>query len=106
MRVPADIYAPSSGSYPETLPDLEYDRSLRVCRVRPNGEIRWRGARLYAGEVFAGENVALDYFEDGLPAPSVVPQLIAILSEFSKDFLAPKDAKPHLRSLRREAEND
>ncbi len=64
QRTPVDLYQPSPRAYPARIPEPEYDEGLEVRFVRPNGEIKWRGQRMYLGQVLAGENVALEPVSD------------------------------------------
>lgn len=60
-RQPPDSnYQPSPRPFPEKLPPVEYGTGVTVRRVRQNGEIKWRGERLYLSETLAQEPVALE----------------------------------------------
>lgn len=50
---------------PETLIEPWYDADYQVRRVRPAGDIRFRGSCTYIGEAFAGELVGLAEREVG-----------------------------------------
>lgn len=65
-QTPAQCYAPSPRPYPDKLPAIAYEAGVSVRRVRHNGEIKWRGQRLYVSEVLAGEPVALEALDTGL----------------------------------------
>lgn len=59
MQVPASRYRPSERSYPEQLPDVEYDEGEQVRRVQKGGWISYRGREWRVGRAFEGERVAL-----------------------------------------------
>ena len=59
LTPPARWYALSPRPYPETLEDPEYPANALVRRVRTNGEIRWKGKRLFLSEALTGEAVGL-----------------------------------------------
>ena len=46
-------------SYSSRPSKLEYDTTMEVRSVRPNGQIKWKGDLLYASEVLAGANIGL-----------------------------------------------
>jgi transposase InsO family protein len=59
LQVPAQRYSPSTRSFPETLPPLEYASTDRVVKVWTNGTMRTPGGNYSLSEAFAGELVAL-----------------------------------------------
>ena len=59
MAVPASRYQPSTRSFPETLPPIEYDEGEIVRRVGKDGRIEYRGRRWRVGKPFRGHDVAL-----------------------------------------------
>ncbi len=66
MRPPAELYKPSSRAYPQAAPDLTYPGHYEVRRVRPKGEIRWRGRLLFVSETLGRQRVGLEETDDGL----------------------------------------
>ena len=59
MNTPASRYMPSPRSYPEQLPELEYNGQDEVRKVQSKGELSYKG-KLYAlGQAFSGQPVAL-----------------------------------------------
>ena len=65
-QTPAQGYAPSPRPYPDKIPPVTYEPAVTVRRVRHNGEIKWRGRRIYVSEVLAREPVGLEEFDTGL----------------------------------------
>ena len=65
--VPASRYQPSSRSYPETPPPIEYSVADHVRKVQDQGRVDFRGRRLTLPRAFRGYHVALRPLdEDGL----------------------------------------
>lgn len=59
QRPPASVYRPSERSYPEHVREIEYAAGLVVRRVRSNGEIRWKGGKVFLTEALVGRPVGL-----------------------------------------------
>jgi hypothetical protein len=59
QTAPASWYQPSRRPYPSVLEDPCYPSDALVRRVRSNGEIKWRGGRVFVSEALVGEAVAL-----------------------------------------------
>lgn len=59
MQTPASWHKQSLRSYPERLPQITYRGNCQVRQVRHNGEIKWKGEKVYVSEALAGEPVAL-----------------------------------------------
>lgn len=59
LKPPASAYEPSAKPYPLTIARVKYDACDTVRRVRPNGEIKLQGRRIYISQALAGEQVAL-----------------------------------------------
>ena len=62
---PAEHYTPAARSFPDRVPEPWYDADHAVRRVRPTGEIKWRGGYVYVGEAVAGEPVGISEMENG-----------------------------------------
>jgi transposase InsO family protein len=60
LRPPATSYQPSTRPYrPELVDDLIYPEGAAIRRVRSNGEIKWRGRKVFISEALTGETVAI-----------------------------------------------
>jgi putative transposase len=59
MRTPASYHKPSLRSYPKQLPGITYHGNYLIRQVRHNGEIKWKGERVYVSQALAKEPVAL-----------------------------------------------
>jgi transposase InsO family protein len=78
---PASIYVPSKRDFPHRLLAVDYpDSWLRRC-VRHNGEIKWRGQRLYVSPSLTGQSIGLEPLADGLWAIHFMTQALGILDE-------------------------
>lgn len=62
---PAWHYAPSPRPWRGRLVEPEYPEGHLVRRVRTNGEVKWRGGKLFLGEALIGEPVGLVEAEEG-----------------------------------------
>lgn len=62
---PARRWRPPSRMLPDRLDEAWYDADHEVRRVRPNGEIKWRGEHVFIGEALAGELVGIAEHESG-----------------------------------------
>lgn len=66
MRPPAELYTPSSRTYPQATPDVTYPGHYEVRRVRSKGEIKWRGRWLFVSKTLGRQSVGLEETDDGL----------------------------------------
>jgi transposase InsO family protein len=65
QATPASCWRPPRRMLPARLDEPWYDADHEVRRVRPNGEIKWRGGLVFIGEALAGEPVGLLEHERG-----------------------------------------
>lgn len=66
QRPPASVYEPSARNFPERLKQPEYLESWEKRGVRSNGEIRWKGEKIYVSQALSGQWVGLEPAGDGL----------------------------------------
>lgn len=66
MERPGDRYKPSTRQFPEILPEIEYQESDLIRKVRSCGQISHKGIDIFVGEALYGEKVALRKFGEGL----------------------------------------
>jgi putative transposase len=59
MQTPSSHYKASLRPYPAKLAKIVYPRNYLVRQVRHNGEIKWKGEKVYVSQALAGEPVAL-----------------------------------------------
>jgi transposase InsO family protein len=62
---PAKVWQPPRRAMPGRLDDPWYDADHEIRRVRPNGEIKWRGEHVFVGEALAGEWIGLCEHDSG-----------------------------------------
>jgi len=65
QQMPAEHYQRSPRPMPERVPEPWYDAEHAVRRVRPTGEIKWGGERVFISEALAGEPVGIAEGENG-----------------------------------------
>ena len=65
QKPPAELYTPSPRALPGKVEDPWYDADHQVRRVRPAGDIKWKGDYIFIGEAFAGELVGLAELDNG-----------------------------------------
>jgi transposase InsO family protein len=65
QQPPASVYRPSNRQYPSRLIEPEYPIDWQVRAVRSNGEIKWKGQKLYLSEGLMGQRIALEPVADG-----------------------------------------
>jgi transposase InsO family protein len=65
QTTPASHWRPSQRSLPARVDEPWYDPDHQVRRVRPTGEIKWRGANVFVGEALARETVGIAEREHG-----------------------------------------
>lgn len=65
-RVPADVYRPSPRALPPRLPHLEYAAHWHVRWVATNGDVAWRGRRLFVSAALAELPIGFEEIDDGL----------------------------------------
>jgi len=65
QQVPARLWRPPARTLPARPADPWYDADHEVRRVRPGGQIKWRGDEILIGEAFAGELVGLTEHDSG-----------------------------------------
>jgi putative transposase len=64
QKTPASIYLRSLMPYPEIIPEVEYGGVFTVRRVKPNGDIKWKGKEWYVSGALAGEPIGLKQIDN------------------------------------------
>lgn len=59
MQTPASQYKLSLRPYPNKIPEITYIGDYLIRKVRHNGEIKWKGEKVYVSQALVGEPVAL-----------------------------------------------
>lgn len=66
QKPPGRFYQPSPRPMPARIPEPNYPAGTKIRRVRSNGEIKWRGHKIYISTVIAGEEIALREIDNDL----------------------------------------
>jgi transposase InsO family protein len=83
QKAPASIYRPSTRDYPKRLPPVEYGANVIVRQVRSNGEIKWKGDRIFVSEALVGEPIALKQQDERLWQLKYSSHKLGVLNEIS-----------------------
>lgn len=81
MLTPASMHKPSLRSYPEKLKEITYPGNYIVRKVRHNGEIKWKGEKVYVSEALAKESIGLKQKDEHLWEIYFSSYLLGILDE-------------------------
>ena len=87
QQPPARHYGPSFRSYPNRVDSPEYEVGVTVRRVRSNGEIRWKGDKIYLSEALRGEPIGLLAQDDRYWAVRFGPLEIGLLDDHARCIL-------------------
>jgi putative transposase len=84
QTTPTQHYQPSARPWPTHLEDPWYDADHEVRRVRSNGEIKWKGERIFIGESLIGELLGIlqTYWGDWLVSFADLPLTLIDYSTF------------------------
>jgi hypothetical protein len=94
QETPAMHYRPVPRPYSGRLREPEYGAGYLLRRVRTNGDIKWRGGRIFISEALIGEPVGLAELEDGIHALYYGPIFLGRLDRdgtFRKDSPRPPE---------------
>ncbi len=81
QQPPASAYTPSARAYPSRLLPPEYAAGWVVRAVRSNGEIRWKGRKLYLSEALIGQRVGLEPVAEGVWVVHFLTAPLGVLEE-------------------------
>ncbi len=81
QQTPASVYYRSERNYPARINEPEYQDDVTVRRVRTNGEIKWKGGKVFLSEALVGEPVGLRQISNRLWAIYYGPLEIGLLDE-------------------------
>ena len=84
QRPPARLYTPSPRSYPSRISSPEYEAQVTVRRVRTNGEIKWRGDKVYLSGALRGEPVGLTPIDDRYWTIQFGPVIIGLMDHHTR----------------------
>jgi transposase InsO family protein len=77
---PALHYDPSPRPYSGRLREPDYAVDQAVRRVRSNGDIKWRGERIFISEALTGEPIALRQIAEGVFEVTYGPAVLGIVN--------------------------
>ena len=86
QKRPATLYRPSTRSYPESLPRIEYPGHLEIREVDDRGTIRWKNEKLFLSHTLNGEIVGLEEIDDGIWSLFYGSTLLARFDERQRKF--------------------
>jgi len=66
QQPPASVYESSAREFPERLLEPDYPDDWPVRAVRLNGEIKWRGQKIYLTGALRGQRVGMEPIDDGI----------------------------------------
>lgn len=87
MRTPAEVYRPSTRSYPGRVPEMEYGGGFQVRRVSGQGRFLWRAHRVALSPLLAGEWVGFEETDDELYAVYYGPVFLGWLDGWRQTFV-------------------
>lgn len=90
-RRPAEVFVPARRHYPLVEPEVHYAHGVTIRRVRRNGEIKWKGRKLYLSEVLAGEPVGLEQIDGRYWSVSFGSQQLLWLDDHTCKLIEPKE---------------
>jgi len=88
-QTPGSVYCRSYRTYPAKLPPVEYNSGMVVRQVRHNGEIKWRGQKIYVSEVLRQEPVGLKQVSEDRWEVYYSFHLLGCLDDRTRKILSP-----------------
>ena len=79
QQPPARRYRPSFRTYPSRVSAPDYEVGVTVRKVRTNGQIKWKGQKIYLSETLSGEPVGLSPQDDRYWTIRFGPLVIGLL---------------------------
>jgi putative transposase len=93
LETPESVYEPSDRLLPDRAPEPEYPGHYEVRRVRTNGEIKFRGERVFISESLIGELVGLVEIDEGAWRVRFASLTLGLIDERTGSFKKPKLAR-------------
>lgn len=81
QKTPMSVWHPSPRQFPTQVPEIEYEGWFHCRRVRPNGEIHWRGRSIFISEALKKETIGLEETHGGLFRVWFGPVLLGLIDE-------------------------
>lgn len=98
--VPAKHYHKSTRPYGKETPGLDYPLFYERRQVRAEGQIKWRGERIFVSEILAGEPVGLEETADGVWNVYFGPVKIGVIHPGERRLRRPSPAGAKGRYMR------
>jgi len=87
---PAHVYTASPRPYPRRPPEIAYPDHMIIRKVRPGGQIRWKGTEIYVSETLIGEPVGLEQVDDRYYRLYFGSMMLAKLDDKKTTLIKPK----------------
>jgi hypothetical protein len=84
---PASKYHASPRSYPARITPPDYEAEVTVRKVRSNGQIKWKGGKIYLSESLRGEPVGLVQQDDRHWDIRFGPLVIGLLDDYARSVV-------------------
>ena len=81
QQPPSRLYTPSIRPYPSRISSPEYQAGVTVRSVRSNGQIKWKGDRVYVSESLRGEPIGLVQIDERTWSIQFGPLMIGFLDD-------------------------
>lgn len=88
MQTPATLYRSSLRAYPKRMQAIGYPGNCIVRKVRQNGEIQWKGEKVYVSQALAGEPVSFKQRESHLWDMRYSTYYLGILDELDMHIVS------------------
>lgn len=79
QKPPGQFYQPSPRPMPARIPEPNYPAGTKIRQVRSNGEIKWRGHKIYISTVIVGEPIALTEIDNDLWSAQFYDRLLGVI---------------------------
>jgi transposase InsO family protein/transposase-like protein len=97
QTAPASRWSPPLRILPVRLEDPWYDADHEIRRVRPQGDIKWRGEHVFIGEALAGQLVGLAELETGASIVRFCHRELGVIDRCHRRFLRFAPPRARLR---------
>ncbi len=64
QQTPASCYQSSPRTYPDRVPEPQYDSNMKAKRVYPDGTFFWKGTQVFISKTLGGESIGLEPLDD------------------------------------------
>jgi transposase InsO family protein len=64
QQTPASCYQSSPRTYPDRVPEPQYDSNMKAKRIYPDGTFFWKGTQVFISKTLGGESIGLEPLDD------------------------------------------